>query len=134
MSLFDRLGTVVKAEWHARFSDENAAEPDHSEPEVVAAKAWDGEPRSGPQTVRMPALDVSAALRTLELPTDATLDDVRASYRRLARRYHPQTLSSSADQAHAAETVLRSLTAALELLEEHLLPLARSSAASGRQA
>ncbi|MFZ9887564.1 MAG: J domain-containing protein [Myxococcota bacterium] len=133
MSLFDRFGTVVRAEWRARFSDDIEAATEAAEADAVEPKAWESEPRPAAPVTRLPTLDVGAALRTLELPAEATLDEVRASYRRLARRYHPHTLSASADQAHAAETVLRSLTAALELLEAHLLPLPRGQAASVRR-
>jgi curved DNA-binding protein CbpA len=34
--------------------------------------------------------------RTLELPRDATLDDVKAAYRRLAKRYHPDSAGETA--------------------------------------
>ena len=59
----------------------------------------------------------------LEIEQGSTLDEVRAAYRTLARRYHPRTLSKVPDQAYAAQTVLDALTEALEVLEAHLLPL-----------
>jgi curved DNA-binding protein CbpA len=34
--------------------------------------------------------------RTLELPRDATLEDVKAAYRRLAKRYHPDSAGEAA--------------------------------------
>jgi curved DNA-binding protein CbpA len=34
--------------------------------------------------------------RTLELPRDATLDEVKAAYRRLAKRYHPDSAGETA--------------------------------------
>jgi curved DNA-binding protein CbpA len=34
--------------------------------------------------------------RTLELPRDATLDEVKAAYRRLAKRYHPDSAGEAA--------------------------------------
>lgn len=72
-------------------------------------------PRTGP--------DVVSARRILELDERATLDQVRESYRRLARKYHPKTASKSADQRHAARTLLAALEDALEVLEAELLPL-----------
>lgn len=117
---FDRVGKVVKAEWNHRFgetSDEELAAAIEEAEQAAAQRA--------PTTpLRAPAVsDVDGALRVLELSSLPSLDEVRAQYRALARRYHPRTRSSSPDQVHAAHTVLEALTDALELLEEKLLPL-----------
>lgn len=48
---------------------------------------------------------------------------MRAAYFRQAKRYHPRTLSTVSDQAYAAQTLLMTLTDALEILETELLPL-----------
>ncbi|OGQ26751.1 MAG: hypothetical protein A2138_23440 [Deltaproteobacteria bacterium RBG_16_71_12] len=117
MSVLDRVGKVVRAEWNARrprFGRQRGADREHParEPSTTTAPP------------RRPAVaDVDGALRVLELPAGATLDEVRAQHARLARRYHPKTLAVSADEAHAARVVLEALTDALELLEEHHLPL-----------
>ena len=71
--------------------------------------------------------EASQAYRLLELKDDATLDVVRARYFELAERYHPRTIGDSADKAYAAQTVLETLTDALEILEAHLLPLPPST-------
>lgn len=118
MGLFDRISNVVKAEWHARFGE-------HEEPAVDKER---GEPRGAPihptaRARRRAVTDVDSAYRVLELLPGATLDEVREAYRALARRYHPRTYSRVPDQAHAAQTLLEALTDALEVLEEHLLPL-----------
>lgn len=136
MSLFDRLGNVVKAEWHARFG-EGEEERDEAAPDEEslreANEAARG-PRARPmgakadparaKTPRAAVTDVVSAFRMLELEQGATLDEVRGAYRTLAKRYHPRTLSKVPDQAYAAQTVLDALTEALEVLEAHLLPLA----------
>lgn len=135
MSLFDRLSNVVKAEWNARFGEgeEGREERTYDEESLKEAQeAARGRPRPTSsrgvtaRTTRAPraaVTDVVSAFRMLELEKGATLDEVRASYRRLARRYHPRTLSKVPDQAYAAQTVLDALTEALEVLEAHLLPL-----------
>lgn len=135
MSLFDRLGHVVKAEWSSRFGEgdddnENAGPDDESLRE--AEEASKGR-RPGPTGQKVSpksaarahtaVTDVMSAWRMLELEPGATLDEVRAHYRGLAKRYHPRTLSKVPDQAYAAQTVLDALTEALEVLEAHLLPL-----------
>ncbi|MBI1945176.1 MAG: J domain-containing protein [Deltaproteobacteria bacterium] len=120
MSVFDRVGKVVRAEWNARRPRFGAARTDeHGAPERQAPL-----PGGGGAPLRKPAVvDVDGALRVLELSAGATLDEVRAQHARLARRYHPKTLATNSDEAHAARVVLEALTDALELLEEHLLPL-----------
>lgn len=119
MSVFDRVGKVMKAEWRHRFGragDEPLVEPASRSPSRRAASA--------PPPGRRPAVaDVDAALRVLELSGTPALAEVRARYGELARRYHPKTGSANADEAHAARVVIEALTDALELLEEHLLPL-----------
>lgn len=134
MSLFDRLGNVVKAEWNARFGegdDEGSERAADDESVREAEEATRARPRpSGQRAAATPArapraavTDVVSAFRMLELEPGATLDEVRGSYRTLAKRYHPRTLSKVPDQAYAAQTVLDALTEALEVLEAHLLPL-----------
>jgi hypothetical protein len=114
---FDRLGRVVKAEWNARFGDLPDDELAQQLDVVEQAPALHRPPRA-------PAVsDVDGALRVLELSSVPTLDVARAQYRALARRYHPRTRARSPDQVHAAQTVLEALTDAIEVLEEHLLPI-----------
>ena len=117
MGLFDRISSVVKAEWHSRFGehDDEGAKGRHAPRGSRAAPT--------PGARRRSITDTDSAYRVLELVPSATLDEVRAAYREMARRYHPRTYSKVPDQAHAAETLLEALTDALEVLEEHLLPL-----------
>jgi hypothetical protein len=117
MSVFDRVGRVVRAEWsHLRRKkpDEAAPVPDDDQKPVSRGQAPAPRPRVN---------DVDGALRVLELSGTPTLDEVRARYHAMSRRYFPKTQSPRADEAHAARVVLEALTDALELLEEHLLPV-----------
>ena len=133
MSLFDRLGTVVRSEWSSRFGEEpdepedvdDPADDDKDERPARRARPRSARPASKPAPRKAPAVsDLESAWRVLELSPGATLDEVRLGYFALAKRYHPRTLSDVADQAYAAQTVLDALTDAVELLETHLLPLA----------
>jgi hypothetical protein len=116
--VFDRVSKVAKAEWShlvrsRRDKDDTVASPDDRAP-----------PRPSTSGLRRPSVpDVDAALRVLELERGATLDVVRARYRDMARRYQPKTQSPQADDRDAAQTLMLALTDALEILEEHLLPL-----------
>ena len=114
MGVLDRIGKVVKAEWNHRFS-RRPGEPGPAPREALSPTA---------NQRRAAVVDVDGALRVLELTTTPSLAAVRAQYQKLARRYYPKSKSASADEAHAAVVVLDVLTDALEVLEEHLLPLA----------
>ncbi len=145
-AFLDRVGDVVKAEWNSRFGemgDESEKVEVNEEDFKVDAPLVDAKTPGrvtgpadlpltrGQTTKRRGVSEASQAYRLLELPDDATLDRVRARYFELAQRYHPRTIGDSADKAYAAQTVLETLTDALEILEAHLLPLPSSSPASG---
>lgn len=122
MSVLDRFGQVVKSEWNSMFRKDGDDVADAAAAEVEAALAT---PKPAATTVaKAPAVtDVDGALRVLELSGSPSLDEVRARYRQLALRYHPKTVGARPDEVAAAHVVMESLTEALELLEEHLLPL-----------
>jgi hypothetical protein len=111
MSVFERLRRAARAEWQALSR--------HEPPAGTTSPSTPPRARD-----RVPAAsDVQGALRVLELSGTPSLQQVRAQYALLARRYHPRTLDDDHDDAHAARVVVDALTEALELLEEHLLPL-----------
>ncbi|MCL2757777.1 MAG: J domain-containing protein [Alphaproteobacteria bacterium] len=60
---------------------------------------------------------IVAALKTLELSPTATLRDVRAAYRRLAKLYHPDTASSL--NAKSAAEKFAEISTAYKTLEKH---------------
>lgn len=126
MGLFDRLGGVVKAEWNARFPLEKRAHPGGDSAAGARAEG------AGPPRRRRAVADADAAYRILEVPQGASLEQVRAAYFQMAKRYHPRSHSAVPDQAHAAQTLLYALTDALEVLEEHLVPAPRDSADRSR--
>jgi hypothetical protein len=122
MSVFDRIGKVVRAEIAARFGSEHA-------PSKGGQGSPPGTDQGQPTTSQAPSVrapmitDVDGALRALEFNAIPTLEEVRARYRELARRYHPKTRSPNVDEARSAHLLQETLTEALELLEEHLLPM-----------
>jgi hypothetical protein len=122
-NVFERLGKVAQAEWSAL----RKKRPDGSfetTPPTSTTSSTSTVPASVPPRPASRAVhDVDGALRVLEMSGVPTLDEVRARYRALARRYQPKTQSARPDEAQAARQVLNALTEALELLEEHLLPV-----------
>ncbi len=117
MSLVDRIGKIVRAELSARLRPGANRDNGPAEQPGPAAPPGGSAPRAPMVT------DVDAALRALEMSGTPSLDEVRARYRDLARRYHPKTRSLDADEASSAHLLQETLTEALELLEEHLLPM-----------
>ncbi len=117
VSVLDRFSQVVKSEWSHRFGKKNGEAP-------APARDGGGGPGRATAPHRPAVVDVDGALRVLELSGTPTLAEVRARYQELSRRYYPKTRSARDDEAHAARVVVGALTDALELLEEHLLPLA----------
>jgi hypothetical protein len=63
---------------------------------------------------------VRQAYARLEVPYGADLDTVRTGYRRLMRQYHPDRHSGDADREKLATEIAQKLTAAYDLLVEHL--------------
>lgn len=82
----------------------------------------ESELRSG--TVRTRRRDDDPEIRrfyaNLELPLGATLDEVRAAYRRLMRRYHPDKHHHDPARAEAAHQLSHQLREAYEGLLRHL--------------
>ena len=110
----DRLGKVVRAELTAITQPSDRTSPSRSTPTRAAPK----DPHHAPLVT-----DVDGALRVLELEGEPTLQAVRTRAYDLARHYHPKTTSTDPEEAGAARMVLRAITEAQELLEEHLLPI-----------
>ncbi len=61
-------------------------------------------------------MDIAACYRLLELPSGATLVEIKASYRRLARQYHPDINQSD----FAASEKFIALTAAYQAVVESM--------------
>lgn len=123
MSMFERFGRVVKSELGHLVRRAPAAAPADATP--GGAEASRTRPFVSATVARRASgvVDVAGAMRVLELSGAPALADVRTQYRALARRYHPLSKSALADEALAARVVLDALSDALELLEEHLLPV-----------
>ena len=62
-----------------------------------------------PDGVRLSAKD-RQALKTLGLDEDATLDDIKKQYKRLARRYHPDTNGGDRSKEHELHKVIDAYT------------------------
>lgn len=124
MPLFDRLKDVVRSEITSLRNRASTAPTDAERAHGKGKGKGDNPAVDATMPRRAPAVvDVDGALRVLELSGSPSLEDVRRQYRALAHRYHPKTRSAVPEEVNAARVVLDALTDALELLEEHLLPL-----------
>lgn len=98
--------------------------PDPKEYSEKAWKSWSGTQWDQPplQDAYDPRLPISARQDTLRLAYDslkvtyeATQDEVRAAYRKMAMAYHPDTSSLPKDEA---ERLFRELNAAYEMIQK----------------
>jgi DnaJ-domain-containing protein 1 len=94
--------------------------------EPSADRAPEPEPeREPPPRRRRGSADLDdAELRryyaNLELPLGAPAAEVKAAYRRLMRRYHPDRHQNDPEQARVATLLAQELSAAYEALMRHL--------------
>lgn len=116
MSVFDKL-REVGAEVSERYKDFFTLDDDAPDLEELTREAADKENEADPPKVT----DVASACAILEVDKDATLDEVRAAYDRLARHYYPQVGDDEAGQA--SMKVMDALLEALERLEADRLPV-----------
>lgn len=72
------------------------------------------------RSARAPETDVRRWYANLELPYGAPADEVRAAYRRLMRRYHPDRHFNDADAQRVATELSQALRRAYEGLLGHL--------------
>src|SRR5262249_19907762 len=63
---------------------------------------------------------ISAAFTTLNLPTNATAEQVKEAFRDLAQVWHPDRFAHNLRLSAQAETKMREINHAYELLRDHL--------------
>ena len=74
--------------------------------------------RTGPEYRYNPA--PVSAYEVLGIPTDATEDEVKTAYRKLAMRHHPDRVASQGQDAQKkAETEFRKINEAYESIKKH---------------
>lgn len=130
MSFGRRLWNVARAEIRDALrgrGPRTGADEVPDEPPEEPAHAAPDEPRpgaSGSDTARRgaraPDADVRRWYANLELPYGASADEVRAAYRRLMRRYHPDRHFQDAEAQRVATELAQALRVAYEGLLAHL--------------
>ena len=114
MSLLDKVlevADIAKSEYQRHFGDED--------PDGEHAPLGGGDDGG----TFLPAIKTpEQAYERLELNVNASLDEVRARYREVARVWHPRA-QQDGEPADRARKHLDGYLDALEVLEEHLLPL-----------
>jgi preprotein translocase subunit Sec63 len=112
MSIAGRLWRILKAEFNSRVGRYDYSRGDN--------KSWSDES----YTSRNPNMSTEESRRAqyyrmLELPNGAPLYNVKASYKRLMKKYHPDRYQSDEQRATATELV-KKLNEAYAYLEKHL--------------
>ncbi len=79
-----------------------------------------GRPAKGEPTVSPQKKQLAQYYANLELEEGASLDDVKAAYRELMRKYHPDKHLGDPARHKAATELAQSLTQAYHALVEHL--------------
>lgn len=125
MTLGRRLWNVARAELRGVFRREPAApEVARAEPTAEARRPEPPPPEPPPRARPPRAPTREAELRqwyaNLELPYGASADEVRAAYRRLMRRYHPDLHHGDEAAQRVATELSQALRRAYEGLLAHL--------------
>lgn len=128
--IFKRLTRLARAELNdlterlaradARRRGQEPPEPHQPPPGEDAAEPGPrASSRSGPVPSRWPR-EIRAAYAALELPLGADRDEVRAAYRKLLARYHPDRHQAHPDKLATANELTRRLREQYELLDRWL--------------
>lgn len=86
----------------------------------VEAETTGDRTTGGSASVRAETPEIRRFYANLELPLGATAEEVKAAYRRLMRRYHPDKHSKDPERARAANRLAHELRQAYEGLLQHL--------------
>lgn len=119
MSLRRRFINVARAElsdWARRWQEVGGAE--RSEPAFARARTED-EPAAHERPDPIPP-EVARYYANLELPVGSSAEEVRAAYKRLMRRYHPDRHLADEHKAKVATQLAQELRVAYEGLLRHL--------------
>lgn len=123
MSLRDRLFNVAKAELRDAARKIREAADDLLGEQPRHSYDFDEDPfaRFEPEpSIPHESPDVRRWYANLELPIGAPLPEVKAAYRRLMRRYHPDKHQSDPKRAAAAHELAQRLREAYDGLTAHL--------------
>ena len=117
MSFFERILRIARAEAlhrarHLRREDNDAPADWPPEPEEHERIHLDG-----PGFARDMLASHYAAL---ELPTDASLEEVKAAWRSALQKYHPDLHCANSRKREAATELTRRLTESYRILRAHL--------------
>jgi len=118
--LFSRLRRLVQSEVTAarrRWADRDGSEPEAEE----KAEPRSGRRRAHARRAGPPKEDPMAKhYARLEVPVGSDLATVKAGYRALMKRYHPDRHSRDAEKSRVANEVAMALTESFEALSRHL--------------
>ena len=115
MGLFDRLGRLLRSEATAARRQWDARRP-----QVAGTGSGKRRARAEQSPEAAADDDLARHYARLEVPYGSDLDAVRAGYRRVMKRYHPDRHSRDEEKSRIANDVAAALTASYDALVEHL--------------
>lgn len=122
MGFFNRLSHVVKSQWNQWVDhlEHWVEEEEHRQKE----KKTDFFSQEGSTSQAPAGQDPRLAkyYANLEVSYGASFEEVKQSYRRLIKKYHPDLHERDPEKRHLAEQVLKRLNEAFYALEAHLKP------------
>lgn len=120
MSFARRLYNIARAELGHAFRRTRDPEAERRLEEELARARTQGEQRRPRTAGRDPEVEVRKYYANLELPYGAPAAEVRAAYRRLIRRYHPDKHHADPEAAKVATEITQKLRQAHDGLLAHL--------------
>jgi len=112
-SVFGRAWKVLRSDLESRLSGwETRAEERRSGPR--------GEQKAKTPTPSGLDSELAGYYSNLEVPYGADLETVRASWRRLVRRYHPDLHGTDPEKQRVATELVKGLNQAFEQVRKHL--------------
>ncbi len=116
------MASVLKRVWKILHADLEARRSGRAPGAEERRRSPDPERRRQANTPEPPAVDPELAgyYSNLEVPYGADLETVRAAWRRLVRRYHPDLHGADPERQRVATELLKGLNHAFEQLEKRL--------------
>ncbi len=108
----------INADWERQTFGPHPFESFHDDHHLDFLRAYLSDSRAGTKKILSPNAAQNRALKTLELNWPTTMVDIQKQYRKLAKKYHPDTSASANSQK-----IFQEIAAAYDTLSKWLKPV-----------